>query len=91
MKYLKTYEAKWETLKWSRDDLDYLSKTQGAGIIRYIEEVMEYYKMDNEQLHNLRLAVEYNYLFYKDFRDVVSEIINNNRVWSSLHSEKKFI
>jgi len=88
MKYVKTYEA---VNNERLEDIVYLSKSQGTGIISYIEEVINHYKINDEQIHNLKLAVEYSYLSREDFGNVVSQIINSGDVWLYRDSEKKFI
>lgn len=91
MKHIKTYEEKLsheEKEKYFKDkfdlypkkirkDITYLSEKQGSGYVKYIIETIDYYHMTEEQIHNLRLAVEYDYLDYKDYRDVISIIINS--------------
>lgn len=93
MKYIKTYEKiKPTTLD---QDIDYLVKELSYQSIDYIKEVIEYYKMTEEQIHNLRLAVQYSYLTLVDYRNVVGQVINSkreypDRVWHYTDSERKF-
>jgi len=89
MKYIKKYESVQKTARLETD-IKYLSNIQGTQKDEYIVDVIEHYKMTNEQVHNLKSAVQYNYLNYKDFRNVVNEVINFDHVWSEILSEKKF-
>ena len=93
MKYIKTFEN-----KTVNKDIVYLAKKQssysGSKSREYVEEVIEYYKMTDEQIHNLRLAIEYEYLDFNDFRNILALIINSNktdtdRIWTYFDSEKK--
>ena len=50
--------------------------------------------MTEEEIHNLRLAVEYQYLYHDDYSNVISQVINSNReypkrVWAFEDSEIK--
>ena len=76
MKYIRTYE---NILVDS--DIKYLADRQGTGIVEYIQKMIDFYKMSNEQLHNLKLSIEYKYLSVVDFSNVVGEIINFNKIW----------
>lgn len=90
MKYIKSYEA--QEVKETQEELDirYLTRVQGAGQISYIKEIIEYYKLTTEQIHNLKLAVDYHYLDRDDFTNVVNQIINSGYVWHYTESERKF-
>jgi len=87
MKYIKLYQ---EENDQKNLDILYLSRMQGSKDISYIKETIDHYKMTTGQIHNLQLAVEYNYLPREDFRNVVNEIINSQDVWHYLESEKMF-
>ena len=89
MRYIKTYESKVKLSKRD-EDIEYLVKIQGTGYVKYIIQVIDFYKMTDEQIHNLKIAVEYRYLPQEDFKNVVSEIINFNKVWHSTSSERAF-
>ena len=99
MKYIKTYEASIfdnDNTFNTEEDIYYIAHKQGSwsgdAAERYVKEVIEYYKMTPEQINNLRLALEYNYLKFDDFRSILGLIINSdkdNRVWTYFDSEKK--
>lgn len=90
MKYLKNFESKSNLEK----DINYLSSKLSYQSVDYVKETIEYYKMSDEQIHNLKLAVEYGYLYYEDYRNVVGQVINSksesDRVWLYRESERKF-
>ena len=71
------------------EDIEYLAKIQGTGYTKYIQKAIDYFKMSDEQIHNLRLAVEYDYLYFRDFGDVINNILNG-RSWASTQNERKF-
>ena len=94
MKYLKSYENTQQ--KTDQDDLYYITKQQssysGEYASHYVDEVVKYYNMTEEQIHNLRLAIEYKYLDFNDFRNILNLIINSDkkdRIWTNFDSEKK--
>ena len=98
MKYLKSYENIYKITqqKTKQDDIFYISKQQssysGEYASSYVDEVVEYYKMTEEQIHNLRLAIEYKYLDFRDFRNILGLIINSDktdRIWSFFDSENR--
>lgn len=61
MKYIKTYESVVDIFEIP-SDIKYLAGVQGTGQIKYIQQAIDYFKMSDEQIHNLKIAVEYNYL-----------------------------
>ena len=98
MKYIKTFENKDKILEdfseKAKLDITYLAEKQGTGLewsIGYVLKTINYFNLTEEQIHNLRLAVEYGYLYYRNYRDVINNIINLGYI-SSLDywTERKF-
>lgn len=89
MKHLKQYESIKKDIQQLEIDIKYLTN-MSSGYRDYIMKTIDYYKLTEEQIHNLKLAVEYNYLDRHDYSNVINEIINSNDVWHSLTSERKF-
>ena len=92
MKYLKSYEN--TQPKTKQDDIFYISQSSYSGeyASNYVDEVVKYYNMTEEQIHNLRLAIEYKYLDFRDFRNILGLIINSDktdRIWSFFDSENR--
>jgi len=89
MKYIKNFENILES-----DDINklttFLSSGSGKHSEEYLKQVINHYNMTDDEVHNLRLAVEYGYLYYSDFRTVVSDIITFGYVWTDKLSERKF-
>lgn len=98
MKYIKKFESDDKVLEdfstESKNDIKYLAEKQGAIIdwsTKYVLQTINYFNITEEQIHNLRLAVEYGYLYYQDYRDIVNSIIHYGYVSSSNYlSERKF-
>jgi len=90
-KYIKTYEEHEEHNypENIRKDIIYLADAQGTGNVGYIIDVIDYYNLTEEQIHNLRLSVDYSYINYQDYRYIVNHIINFNDVGDSI-AEGKF-
>jgi hypothetical protein len=98
MKYIKTYDSNTYDTKFNsysqkiQDDISYLAKKQGTGTIRYIIETIIRYKLTVEQIHNLKLAIEYCYLDVDDFKNVVNDSTwyNNSERLFKIAYEKNF-
>lgn len=95
MKYIKTYESTDKKETEEEKDIKYLSRGQssqsGTEARKYVEEVIEYYKLTAEQIHNLKLAIDYNYLSRDDFGTVLNSVINLGYMSHYIgDSERKF-
>lgn len=98
MKYIKNFESDDKILEdfstKSKNDIMYLAKKHGTTIdwsIKYVLQTINYFDITEDQIHNLRLAVEYGYLYYQDYRDIISSVIHFGYIDTSYRlSESKF-